>query len=73
MEDTKKNRGAGLKQLSEERPIDSDETAYLLRSPRNAVRLLAALHEAELGSGYAESIGDLRRSAGLFFADVGRS
>jgi antitoxin YefM len=44
------------------------ETAHLLRSPRNAERLVAALGRAARGAGSAESaqtIEDLRRSIGL--------
>lgn len=41
------------------------ETAHLLRSPKNAARLLKALRRAEHGEGTVESIESLRRSAGL--------
>jgi antitoxin YefM len=41
------------------------ETAHLLRSPKNAARLLTALRRAERGEGKAESIASLRRSVGL--------
>jgi antitoxin YefM len=41
------------------------ETAHLLRSPKNAERLLRALHRAERGEGTVESIESLRRSVGL--------
>jgi antitoxin YefM len=41
------------------------ETAHLLRSPRNARRLLAALRRAKRGGGKAESVEDLRREMGL--------
>ena len=41
------------------------ETAHLLRSPRNARRLLTALHGAERRQGQAMSIERLRREAGL--------
>jgi antitoxin YefM len=41
------------------------ETAHLLRSPRNAERLLAALHRARTGAGEAQSVEELRREAGL--------
>jgi antitoxin YefM len=37
------------------------ETAHLLRSPRNAHRLLAALHRAELGKVKSESVLQLRK------------
>jgi antitoxin YefM len=41
------------------------ETAYLLRSPANAERLLTALNEALKGEGKPMSIDDLRREVGL--------
>jgi antitoxin YefM len=41
------------------------ETAYLLRSPRNAQRLLSALRRAERGKGKPESVDKLRREMGL--------
>jgi antitoxin YefM len=41
------------------------ETAHLLRSPRNAKRLLAALKRAERGQLRAMSIERLRREVGL--------
>jgi len=41
------------------------ETAYLLRSPRNAKRLLAALRRAKQGKGKPESVEKLRREMGL--------
>ena len=41
------------------------ETAHLLRSPRNAERLLAALARARDGSGEPASVEALRAEAGL--------
>ncbi len=41
------------------------ETVHLLRSPKNAARLLAALAEAETEPSKAQSIEDLRRELGL--------
>ena len=41
------------------------ETAYLLRSPRNAQRLLAALRRAERQIGKPESVDKLRREMGF--------
>jgi antitoxin YefM len=41
------------------------ETAHLLRSPRNARRLLTALRRAQSGKGKPTSIERLRREAGL--------
>ena len=41
------------------------ETAHLLRSSKNAQRLLAALKRAARGKGKPESLGKLRREMGL--------
>ena len=41
------------------------ETAHLLRSPRNAQRLLAALDRARSRKGKPQSIAKLRRETGL--------
>lgn len=41
------------------------ETAHLLRSPRNAERLLAALQRATRRKGKPESVDKLRREVGL--------
>ena len=41
------------------------ETAHLLRSPKNAERLLAALSRAQTGELQPSTIGDLRRELGL--------
>ena len=41
------------------------ETAYLLRSPKNAERLLGALRRAENGDGRVETVEELRKSVGL--------
>ncbi|MFZ0394511.1 MAG: type II toxin-antitoxin system prevent-host-death family antitoxin [Terracidiphilus sp.] len=41
------------------------ETAYLLRSPKNAQRLFQALHEADKGGGEIMTAKELRRSVGL--------
>ena len=40
------------------------ETAYLLRAPKNARRLLTALRRAELGQGLPGSVASLRRKVG---------
>jgi len=42
-----------------------EETAYLLRSPKNAERLLGALRRAENGEGRIETVEELRKSVGL--------
>lgn len=41
------------------------ETAYLLRSPKNAERLLSALQRAKKGKGKPETVAQLRKSVGL--------
>lgn len=41
------------------------ETAHLLRSPRNAERLLSALARAEAGDGEPSTPDDLRKHLGL--------
>ncbi|PID74507.1 MAG: prevent-host-death protein [Desulfobacterales bacterium] len=41
------------------------ETAHLLRSPKNADRLLTALSRAKKGSGISQTIDDLRFEVGL--------
>lgn len=41
------------------------ETAHLLRSPKNARRLLRALHRAAGGKGKPEGLEKLRREMGL--------
>jgi antitoxin YefM len=41
------------------------ETAHLLRSPKNAQRLLAALQRARANKGARESLDHLRREVGL--------
>jgi hypothetical protein len=42
-----------------------DETEYLLRSKKNAERLLNALREADRGEGEVFTIVELRNSLGL--------
>jgi len=41
------------------------ETAHLLRSPKNAKRLLAALERVKKGYGVAQTIDDLRTEVGF--------
>jgi len=41
------------------------ETAHLLRSPKNAERLLASLRELDEGGGAVVSVEELRESVGL--------
>lgn len=48
------------------------ETVHLLRSPRNAARLLAALERAERGEGVRMTPDELRRSVGLDDGEAAR-
>ncbi len=41
------------------------ETAHLLRSPRNAERLLRALARADIGAGTSQTLEELRHEVGL--------
>lgn len=41
------------------------ETAHLLRSPKNAKRLLAALDRVKKGTGVSQTIDDLRNEVGF--------
>jgi antitoxin YefM len=41
------------------------ETAYLLRSPKNAERLFEAMRELDRGEGQVMTVEELRRSVGL--------
>ncbi|MFY9820266.1 MAG: type II toxin-antitoxin system prevent-host-death family antitoxin [Thermoanaerobaculia bacterium] len=41
------------------------ETAHLLRSPRNAERLLAAMERSKAGTVEPQTVGQLRRELGL--------
>ena len=48
-----------------DQPVAEDETTYLLRSPRNRERLLAALAQAKRGEGTPLSLGEVRKELGL--------
>lgn len=45
------------------------ETVHLLRSPKNAERLLAAMERSRHGEGKPESLDELRRDLGLDAAE----
>jgi hypothetical protein len=49
----------------DEKGVASDETTHLLRSPRNAKRLLAALASARAGEGKLLTVDQLRQELGL--------
>jgi antitoxin YefM len=42
-----------------------DDTSHLLRSPKNAERLLRALEQAQRGEGKPTTVAELRRDLGL--------
>ncbi len=61
-----KRRGAeDVALISADELASLTETAYLLRSPKNAERLLAALGRALKNEGQALSMDELRREVGL--------
>lgn len=45
------------------------ETAYLLKSPANAIRLLTALQEAETSPLRPQTVAELRKEFGLYEAN----
>ncbi len=51
--------------ISADELVSLTETAYLLRSPKNAERILSALGNALKGKGKPRSIEELRREVGL--------
>ena len=51
--------------IADNRSAEEDETAYLLRSPRNRERLLAALADADRGEGVALTLAEIREELGL--------
>jgi antitoxin YefM len=55
---------------SEEEQSSLVETAYLLRSPKNAERLLAALNRALKNEGQSMAINVLRREVGIESKDA---
>lgn len=60
-----RRKGGRVAMIAEEELSSILETARLLRSPRNARRLLAALHDALEGKGVAMTLDELRREVGL--------
>ena len=61
-----KRRGAAdVAMLAADELRGLEETVHLLRSPRNAARLLAALERAERGEGIRMTVDDLRAELGL--------
>ena len=56
---------AGAATIAPDEPDGWMETAHLLRSPKNAERLLAALRRARAGNLKPMALSDLRKDAGL--------
>lgn len=61
----KRRRAADVALIAADELASLEETAYLLRSPANAKRLLAALDDALEGSQPPSSVAELRRELGL--------
>lgn len=51
--------------ISADELVSLTETAYLMRSPENAERILSALARALKNQGKSQSLDDLRREVGL--------
>lgn len=61
-----KRRGAAnVVLIAEDELASLEETAYLLRSPRNAARLLAAFERAQARAVAPQSVAELRRELGV--------
>jgi len=61
-----KRRGAAnVVLIAEDELASLEETAYLLRSPRNAARLLAAFERAQAHAERPQSVAELRRELGV--------
>ncbi|MBM3296870.1 MAG: prevent-host-death protein [Candidatus Aminicenantes bacterium] len=60
-----RRKGGRVAMIAEDELASILETAHLLRSPRNAQRLLSALHEALEGKGVSLTLDELRREVGL--------
>lgn len=60
-----RRKGGKVAMIAEDELSSILETAHLLRSPRNARRLLAALLDALEGKGVPTSLDELRREVGL--------
>lgn len=60
-----RRRGGSVAMISAAELAALTETAHLLRSPRNAERLLGALARARRGRGRALSVAQLRHQLGL--------
>ncbi len=60
-----RRKGGRVAMIAEDELTSILETARLLRSPRNAQRLLSALHDALEGKGVSMTLDELRREVGL--------
>ena len=61
----KRRRGGDVALVSLDELAGLEETAHLLRSPRNARRLLESLEEVRSGGGETLTVDDLRKKLGL--------
>jgi antitoxin YefM len=61
----RRRNAAPVALISAEELASLTETAHLLRSPKNAERLLAALIRSRRGDGRPETLDELRRELGL--------
>ncbi len=57
--------GASVAMIAADELASLVETAHLMRSPKNAQRLLSALERALKGNGEPETSGELREELGL--------
>jgi antitoxin YefM len=60
-----RRKGGRVAMIAEDELSSILETAHLLRSPKNARRLLSALHDALGGKGVSMTLDELRREVGL--------
>lgn len=61
----RRRKGQPVALISADELASLTETAHLLRSPKNAERLLSALARAGRGEGQPETVEELRRDLGL--------
>jgi len=60
-----RRKGGRVAMIAEDELASILETAHLLRSPKNAQRLLSALRDAVGGKGVPMTLDELRREVGL--------
>ncbi|MEI6205502.1 MAG: type II toxin-antitoxin system Phd/YefM family antitoxin [Desulfuromonadales bacterium] len=61
----RRRKGSNVAMIAADELQSLVESAHLMRSPKNAERLLSALERALKGSGTASSVKSLRSEAGL--------